>query len=158
MVTHSTVGSILRTPSKYWGRFHSLVNENRNWLLGLREITAFPKQNMPLYTARKNRRTQYTRMPRGFCCSAKDAPNRAGRVFTFTEFKRLLTTSFDPNGDYHYPDFLLRRFTCYCFLLGALRSVQFERFRNQGLQGCRTFANRDAGGLLRPMTVATYTN
>ena len=53
MVTHSTVGSVLRTPSKYWGRFHSLVNENRNWLLGLREITAFPKQNVPLYIARK---------------------------------------------------------------------------------------------------------
>ena len=26
-------------PSKYWGRFHALVNENRNWVMSLIKIT-----------------------------------------------------------------------------------------------------------------------
>ena len=87
-----------------------------------------------------------------------DAPNRAGKVFTFAEFKTLLTTAWDPDGEYSYPEYLVRRFISFCFLLGALRSVQMERFRSGGLAGCRKYVNRDAGGFRRPMLVSTYTS
>ena len=91
-------------------------------------------------------------------CSAVDAPNRAGKVFTFEEFKTLLTTGWNPDGEYSYPEFVVRRFIAFSFLLGAMRSVQMDRFREGGLAGCRKYADRDASGFLRPMVVSTYTS
>ena len=67
--------------------------------------------------------------------SAKGAANR-GSVFSFDDFRRLVTTVFADvadKHDIHFPDFMLQRFMAVSLLLGALRSEQFERFRSGGL-------------------------
>ena len=92
------------------------------------------------------------------CCSADGVPNRSGQVFTFSEFKRLLKTPWDPEGAFLFPEFLVRRFIAYSFLLGALRSVQMERFRLAGLRNCSHYRDhRDVNNFNRPMVKSVYT-
>jgi hypothetical protein len=64
--------------------------------------------------------------------SAKDAPNR-GSVFTFGEFKKLVTTKFEDVVDICFPVFIVNRFLAVSLLLGALRTEQLDRFRSGGL-------------------------
>ena len=64
--------------------------------------------------------------------SAQDAPNR-GSVFTFDEFKTLVTTRFEDIQDICFPNFILNRFIAVSLLLGALRTEQLDRFRRGGL-------------------------
>ena len=65
--------------------------------------------------------------------SAKNAPNR-GSVFSFDEFKRLVTARFEDVQGICFPEFILNRFIAVSLLLGALRTEQLDRFRKGGLQ------------------------
>lgn len=52
--------------------------------------------------------------------SSIGAPNRAGKVFTFDEFRRLLTRGWDRDGDLCLAEFMVWRFCAITILLGAL--------------------------------------
>jgi len=65
------------------------------------------------------------------------APNRAGKVFSFTEFKTLLTKNWDESTNLCLAKFLVQSFCAKTFLLGALRTKQFLRFRHGGLASVR---------------------
>ena len=85
------------------------------------------------------------------------APNRTGQVFSFQEFRQLLTTDWIEDGDYNYVEFLQRRFVAFCFLLGALRSCQMDRFRTAGLANCSYYRDhRDVNNFKRPMVKSVY--
>lgn len=80
--------------------------------------------------------------------SAKDAPNR-GSVFEFDEFRTLVTTTFKPE-DVCFPVWVLKRFMAVSLLLGALRSEQFDRFREGGLASIEFLReNRDENHHIR---------
>ena len=64
--------------------------------------------------------------------SAQTAPNR-GSVFSFEEFKKLVTAKFEDVEDICFPTFILKRFRAVSLLLGALRTEQLDRFRTGGL-------------------------
>ena len=66
--------------------------------------------------------------------SAKDAPNK-GSIFTFEEFKALVTTEWSPDCGENFIAWISARFPAVTLLLGALRSEQFDRFRKAGLDG-----------------------
>ena len=65
--------------------------------------------------------------------SARDAPNR-GRPFSFDQFQRLMTAKWNPLGEVDFVSFLQKKFFSFSFLLGALRTTQFDRFRCGGLE------------------------
>ena len=65
--------------------------------------------------------------------SAVDAPNR-GSVFSFEEFKVLVTTGYDPAKGVPFAVVIQKRFMAITLLLGALRTEQFSRFRKGGLE------------------------
>ena len=65
--------------------------------------------------------------------SAQDANNK-GSVFTFDEFRKLSTTLFDPSLGIPFPEWVLKRFMAITLLFGALRTEQFNRFREGGLE------------------------
>ena len=65
--------------------------------------------------------------------SAVDAPNR-GSVFSFEEFKILVTTCYDPAKGVPFAVVTQKRFMGISLLLGALRTEQFTRFRKGGLE------------------------
>ena len=91
------------------------------------------------------------------CCSSVGAPNRTGQVFSFQEFKLLLMTDWIEDGAYNYVEFLQRRFVAFCFLLGALRSCQMDRFRAAGLANCSYYRDhRDVNNFKRPMVKSVY--
>ena len=88
--------------------------------------------------------------------SARDAPNK-GRPFTFDQFSRLITAKWDPEGDYNFVEFTVKRFMAHSFLLGALRSTQFDRFRTGGMQAIVwNRENKDRKGFVRPLATACY--
>ena len=81
--------------------------------------------------------------------SAKDAANR-GSVFKFEEFRLLVTTLYDRDCKLPFPVWIQKRFIAVSFLLGALRSKQFMRFRNGGLEAVEFMRdNRDVNHLFR---------
>ena len=101
--------------------------------------------------------------------SAQGAANRAGRVFTLDEFRRLLTKGWNKDSDMCLADWMTTRFCAITLLLGALpasvlnkltalaRSGQFDAFRAGGLAaGEKLSNNRDEVGQLRPIAQATY--
>jgi hypothetical protein len=64
----------------------------------------------------------------------------------------------DEDGEYNYADFLQRRFVVFCFLLGALRSCQMDRFRAAGRKNCSFYRDhRDINNFKRPMVKSVYT-
>ena len=65
--------------------------------------------------------------------SAQDANNK-GSVITFDEFRKLSTTLFDPSLGIPFPEWVLKRFMAITLLFGALRTEQFNRFREGGLE------------------------
>ena len=77
--------------------------------------------------------------------SAQGAANRAGRVFTLDEFRRLLTKGWNKDSDMCLADWMTTRFCAITLLLGALpasvlnkltalaRSGQFDAFRNRAI-------------------------
>ena len=84
--------------------------------------------------------------------SAKTSPNRAGSVFAYDEFRRLLTTSFKESGGLDLIEYVMLRFSAVTLLLGALRSEQFNRFREGGLKSVEVLRdNIDNEGNLRPV-------
>ena len=87
----------------------------------------------------QNRKALYAQLK----ISAQDAPNR-GAVFKFEEFRQLVTTTWSPDCSVSFPVFILKRFMAVTYLLGALRSKQFERFRSGGLEAIEYLRdNRD---------------
>ena len=75
--------------------------------------------------------------------SAKDAPNK-GCIFSFEEFRKLVTTTWTPDCKVDFCKWMLKRFMCVTHLLGALRSEQFDRFRRGGLDAIEWLRdNRD---------------
>ena len=52
--------------------------------------------------------------------SAAGAPNAAGKVFTFHEFRKLLTKGWTPDCGICLAEFLVERFRAITILLGAL--------------------------------------
>ena len=101
--------------------------------------------------------------------SARGAHNRAGRVFTIDEFRRLLTKGWDKDGDMCLADWMTERFCAITLLLGALptsvlnrlttlpRSGQFDEFRDGGLARIEKLSsNRDEDDQLRPVAQASY--
>ena len=80
--------------------------------------------------------------------SAADAPNR-GSVFKFEEFQKLITTMYNRACNSAFPVWVLYRFIAVSLLLGALRSKQFKRFREGGLEAIEYVReNRDVDHLL----------
>ena len=59
--------------------------------------------------------------------------NNKGSIFTFDEFRTLATTQFDPELGIPFPLWIQKRFTAITLLFGALRTEQFNRFREGGL-------------------------
>ena len=75
--------------------------------------------------------------------SAKDAPNK-GCIFSFEEFRKIVTTTWTPDCNVDFCKWMLKRFMCVTHLLGALRSEQFDRFRRGGLDAIEWLRdNRD---------------
>ena len=57
----------------------------------------------------------------------------------------------------HYAEFLQYRFVAMSFLLGALRSIQFDRFRKAGMVCCRDDKHaKDCDGYWRPTATIDY--
>ena len=106
--------------------------------------------------------------------SAVGAPNKAGRVFAFAEFKKLLTTTWNEDMDIYnsqnvlvslcLAEFLTWSFSTKTILLGALRSRQYDRFRLGGTAGIKWMrGNRDHQphkqadeGKVRPLAVSSW--
>ena len=69
--------------------------------------------------------------------SAKTKPNRKGGICTFSEFRTMLRQPYRTDLDEDdglfltFADYLCYLFVAMTFLLGALRTTQFVRFRNQ---------------------------
>ena len=72
--------------------------------------------------------------------SSKDANNK-GSVFTFEEFRKLSTTLFDPSLGIPFPEWIMKRFMAITLLFGALRTEQFKRFREGGLESIEWLTN-----------------
>ena len=88
--------------------------------------------------------------------SARDAPNK-GRPFTFDQFSRLMSAKWDPEGELNFVEFTVQRFMAHTFLLGAMRSEQFDRFRAGGLEAITwNKENKDKDGYLRPLATSCY--
>lgn len=64
--------------------------------------------------------------------SSQDSPK--GFVFNFEEFRKLVTTRYDPARGIDFLTWITSRFPAVTLLLGALRSEQLERFRLGGLE------------------------
>ena len=86
--------------------------------------------------------------------TAKDAPNRAGKVFRIFEFKKLLTALWivAMADQISLVEWIILSFCAKSFLLGALRAEQFERFRAGGVSGITFYLdNRDDEGNRHPI-------
>ena len=86
--------------------------------------------------------------------SAKDAPNRAGKVFRIFEFKQLLTTVWIVSmaNQISLVEWIILAFCAKSFLLGALRAEQFERFRLGGVTSITFYRdNMDDEGNKHPI-------
>jgi len=91
--------------------------------------------------------------------TSKDAPNRAGKVFTVHEFKSLLTTIWIVSmaSQISLVEWIILGFCAKSFLLGALRMEQFERFRAGGLASITFYRNnRDDANNLQPIRTKMY--
>ena len=87
----------------------------------------------------QQKRTLYARLK----VSARDAPNK-GAIFSFEEFSSLVTSTWTPDCSVDFSMWILQRFMAVTFLLGALRSEQFDRFRLGGLESIEELSdNRD---------------
>ena len=86
--------------------------------------------------------------------SSKSSPNRAGSVFAYDEFRRLLMTPYRKDA-LDLIEFILLRFSSVTLLLGCLRSEQFNRFREGGLDAIEWLRdNLDAQGKHRPVVAS----
>ena len=86
--------------------------------------------------------------------SSEDAPNKAGKVFTISEFKQLLTTIWIVTmaDKISLVEWIILSFCAKSFLLGALRSEQFERFRLGGVAAITFYRdNMDDEGHCHPI-------
>ena len=86
--------------------------------------------------------------------TAEDAPNRAGKVFTSNEFKKLLMSVWvvAMADKISLVDWILLAFCAKSFLLGALRAEQFDRFRAQGMESITFYReNQDDAGFVHPI-------
>ena len=88
----------------------------------------------------------------------KDNNKNRGKVFTINEFKLLLTAVWvasmapEAGGPICFADWLILAFCAKTFLLGALRTEQFERFRAGGVRSITFYdSNRDDEGNLHPI-------
>lgn len=64
--------------------------------------------------------------------SSQDSPK--GFVFNFEEFRKLVTTRYEPARGIDFLTWITSRFPAVTLLLGALRSEQLERFRLGGME------------------------
>ena len=88
--------------------------------------------------------------------SSKDAPNK-GYVFSFEEFSQLLSARWNKELEVDFVTWIMKRFMAVSFLLGALRSEQFDRFRCGGLESIEwDRENKDDKGVQRPMATSCY--
>ena len=79
--------------------------------------------------------------------SAVNAPNK-GSVFNFEQFQRLVTAVYNLDCGVSFPVWMTNRFMGVSFLLGALRTEQFDRFRAGGLRAITwNRSNRDENHL-----------
>ena len=151
MPQNSLVGFGFSKSGTEWTMFKKLINEKR---LQSHTNNCDPDWNWLAQLLRE---------------SAKGASNRAGRVFTLDEFRRLLTKGWDKDGDMCLADWMTERFCAITLLLGALpgsvltslatlpRSGQFDRFREGGLASIEKLSNnRDEEDRLRPIAQSTY--
>ena len=86
--------------------------------------------------------------------TSEDAPNRAGKVFTSNEFKKLLVSLWvvAMADKISLVEWIVLAFCAKSFLLGALRAEQFDRFRGQGMQSITFYReNRDDAGFVHPI-------
>ena len=86
--------------------------------------------------------------------SAKDAPNRAGKVFRIFEFRQLLMSVWIVSmaNQISLVDWIILAFCAKSFLLGALRAEQFDRFRKGGVSGITFYRdNMDDEGNRHPI-------
>ena len=94
--------------------------------------------------------------------SSKKTHARGGKVFSFRQYRALMTqghrVDIKGHASYlHFAEFLQYRFVAMSFLLGALRSIQFDRFRKAGMVGCRDDKHgKDCDGLWRPTATIDY--
>ena len=82
--------------------------------------------------------------------------NRAGRVFSFEECGRLVTTLWSVGCGYIFPDWAIIAFCALTLLLAALRTEQLERFRTAGLGGITYGETTYEDGIARPYAVVSY--
>ena len=93
--------------------------------------------------------------------SAQARSNRKGEPFTFDECRQLMTQGFrdlPPDHDAYisFPLFLQLRFVGYTFILGALRTTQFQRFNAGGVRACRLNTEHYVDGMWRPFLTGDY--
>ena len=135
--------------STEWRLFKTLVNQNKRWLVPnicLKQVNVCCDDLMSVSSARDG------------------VHNRRGRVFKFQDYKALLTQDFreelEPEdvGYMNFAEYLSYLFVALSFLLGALRSIQFNLFRKAGLRHCEFDRdNIDANGNRSPMATVLYT-
>ena len=83
--------------------------------------------------------------------TAKTSRNRAGSVFSYDEFRRLLMTPYK-ESEIDLIEWIVLRFCAVTLLLGCLRSEQFNKFREGGTKAIEWLRdNRDNEGKLRPV-------
>ena len=86
--------------------------------------------------------------------TAKTSPNRAGSVFAYDEFRRLLLTPYK-KAAVDLIEWIMLRFCAVTLLLGCLRSEQFNRFRDGGLAAIEWLRdNQDRQGKHRPVVAS----
>jgi hypothetical protein len=82
--------------------------------------------------------------------------NKAGRVFSFNECFRLVTTCWTVECGMIFPDWCCLAFCAITLILAALRTEQLERFRTAGLEGISHGETTYEDGIARPYAVIHY--
>ena len=87
--------------------------------------------------------------------------SKKGVPFTFDQCVALMSQDFrvlpDVEPQYlSFAEFLQYRFICFSFILGALRSAQFNRFNEAGNRATRLQQQHFVDGIWRPLITALY--
>ena len=88
--------------------------------------------------------------------------SKAGQPFTFAQSVKLIQQQYRglmPKGDPFFMPFILflqLKFVLMTFLLGALRSVQFSRFNQAGMEACEVNYNHRESGVWKPYQGISY--
>ena len=95
--------------------------------------------------------------------SAQGRYNRKGEPFTLDECRSMMVQEYrdlpeDNDAFMLFPLFLQLRFVAFTFILGALRTVQFDRFNAGGVQACRLNTEHYIDGNWRPFATAKYSH